>query len=153
MRNPLPALLSTLYGIRLWVRDVLPWRTKSKLREELQCACDERDGLHSGLTVYQEAIVTVSREREGLEEETSKLRREATEEREARVKLEGDRIAEHGAVRGLMFNLSNALGATLKGVDDFIVQLPDYTPDQAEREQVMLRLTEQVHKGLTKQVH
>jgi hypothetical protein len=123
-----------LYSIRLWVRDVLPWRTKAALRDEIRRLEDEKQGLHSGLSI---TMTRMGVKRAALAKENGKVRQEAAEERSARVKIEGDRIAEHSAVRGLMFHLSNGLGTTLKAVDDFIVQLPDYTPDQAEREQVM----------------
>lgn len=145
MENPWPAIMFTFCCVRLWFRYKLPWKTKGYLRDEAKRHADERDHAVKGIGHFRGSLEKSIETNNQLIHDRNTAREEASEERTARLKLEGQRIQEHEALRHLTFGLSNGLEATLGLVNEFIVQLPDFTPDQAERGEVISGLVKQVH--------
>lgn len=145
MGNPWPAIVVTACGIRLWVRYKLPWKTKGHLRDLVRQRSDEAEHAIGGLREYHARLEREIEAVNQLRLDLNTATEEAKSERLARVELEGQRIQEHEALGRLAFGLSNGLEATLGLVNDFLLQLPDYRPDQADRAEVMQGLVKQVH--------
>lgn len=145
MRNPFAGFPAAFNHLRLVIRYRLPWRTKGYLRDECRRLSDERDANMAGLKAISKEFGQLNQRFSDQATELNDTREELKGERNARVELEGQRIEEHQAVSRLAFGLSNGLEATLGLVNEFIVGLPDYKPDQEERAQVMQGLTRQVH--------
>ena len=143
--NPWHSMVLAFRATRMWVRYKLPWRTKGYLRDEVRALGDQRDHAVNAVTHFNSGLERAVRENSQLRLDLNAAQEEAKGELAARVTLEGQRIQEHEALRRLTFGLSNGLQTTLGLVNEMIVQMPDYTPDQAERAEVIEGLVKQVH--------
>ncbi len=122
-------------------RGIVPWVTRGGYRDLCETAKTEKVHVNGALRYMAES----------LEKTVYELRQVTAErdgERRAKQKLETQRVEEHEALRRMMFGLSNGLETTLGVVDKFVAELPDYTPDQAERSEVVADL---VHDELVAQ--
>jgi hypothetical protein len=145
MRSPITAFTFFITSVGLWLRYSLPWKTKGYLRDECKRLSDLKQSSDAGMKSLSDLVDDLLEQRAGLRKEVVAAEQDAADERSARTEMEGARIQEHEAVRRMMFGLSHGLEGTLSLVNEFIVRLPDCTPDQADKAQVMQGLVRQVH--------
>lgn len=122
------ALRILKYELTYRYRSLVPWVTRGGLRSLLEMARTERDHLTEAVRHYHNGFTQTVGERDS--------------ERRAREKLETQRIAEHEALRQLCSGMVHNLEGSLALFSDFLQQMPDYTPDQSERDRVFRQLTE-----------
>jgi len=125
------------YAFKLWIEDFVPWSTRGQLR-------DERDHAVNSIKMFAEGLSRASDERRDWRERAEAAEGEIGDIRSNASRLETNRIAEHEALRKLMFGMSHNLEGSLKLINDFIVVLPNYTPDGSERSKVFEGLNEAV---------